>query len=252
MTAAIVLAAGRGARLGHYTRHLPKALVRVGGRSLLDWNLRALAECGVAPIVVVGGYRCEQLARNGIELANAPDWSGSGPFASLLAARPARFADGFVVAYADCPHHPSNVQALLDNGADIAVAGDRSWRALWQERHGDALIDAETYRAETGRLRAVGSKPHALVDVEAQFAGLLHFTCSGWMRAIRGLDGERPHDMTALLATLLRHDVPIADVAIHGRWCEVDSSDDLRLCRRRLRASTDWSHDWRGGGGAWR
>lgn len=245
MTAAIVLAAGRGTRLGRYTRHLPKALVRAGGRTLLDWNLRSLAACGVAPIVVVGGYRGERLARDGIELVQAPRWHASGPLASLLAARPARFGAGFLVAYADCPHHATNVRALLEARADIAVAGDRRWRTLWQERHGDPLVDAETWQAEHGWLRAIGARPRTLDEVQAQFAGLLRFTAAGWSRAEALARDGVASDMTGLLAALLRAGAPIADVAIDGRWCEVDSADDLRLCRRRLHASRDWSHDWR-------
>jgi L-glutamine-phosphate cytidylyltransferase len=247
VTAAIILAAGRGARLGRYTRELPKALLRVAGRSLLDWHLDCLAECAIEPVVVVGGYRCERLARRGVELVEAPTWNETGPLATLLAAKPRRFAEGFLVIYADCPHHVANVRAMLECRAGIAVAGDREWRHLWQARHAEPLLDAETYRAERGWLREIGARPDGLDDVEAQFAGLLLFTAAGWLQAERivASASPTPTDMTGLLAALLRAGVAVADVPIHGRWSEIDSADDLRLCRRRLIESRSWSHDWR-------
>lgn len=247
MTAAIVLAAGRGSRLRNYSRHLPKALVRAGGRALLDWQLDALAACGISPVVIAGGYRSESLRRPGVELVEVPDWQSHGPFASLRAARPERFSEDFLVAYADCPHHASNMQRLCEQAADVAVVGDRSWKDLWRMRHGDPLTDAETYRSERGLLREIGAPARSDDDVQAQFAGLLRFTPRGWGNAMRIADSASvaPFDMTSLLSALIGAGEPIADVPIRGRWCEIDSAEDLHLCRRRLHAEEPWSHDWR-------
>lgn len=49
---AVVLAAGRGTRLRPLTDHLPKCLVTVGGKSLLDHWLDTLATVGVQDVVV--------------------------------------------------------------------------------------------------------------------------------------------------------------------------------------------------------
>ena len=49
---AIVLAAGLGTRMRPYNGHVPKPLVTVGGRSLIDYGLDRLAEAGVQRAVV--------------------------------------------------------------------------------------------------------------------------------------------------------------------------------------------------------
>jgi choline kinase len=247
VTVAIILAAGRGSRLGRHTRHLPKALVRIGGRSLLDWHLAAVAAAGVERVIVVGGHQAGKLRRRGIELVVAPGWQTEGPLASLRAAAPARFAAPFLVLYADSIHHPENLQRLVECEADVAVAGDRDWRALWEARHEDPLRDAETYRSQDGRLLEIGRPAERYEDVEAQFAGAVRFSPNGWRAAERALGDARspPSDMTGLLATILAAGVPIASVEIRGRWCEVDSASDLRLYRARVRDGAAWRHDWR-------
>jgi len=49
---AIVLAAGLGTRMRPYNGHVPKPLVPVGGRSLIDYGLDRLAQAGVERAVV--------------------------------------------------------------------------------------------------------------------------------------------------------------------------------------------------------
>ncbi len=49
---AIVLAAGRGARMRPLTDSTPKPLLEVGGRPLIEWHLAALARAGVREVVV--------------------------------------------------------------------------------------------------------------------------------------------------------------------------------------------------------
>jgi NDP-sugar pyrophosphorylase family protein len=52
----VILAGGRGTRLGPLTQDLPKALVDVAGRPFLDYQLELLRKSGVSEIVLCVGY----------------------------------------------------------------------------------------------------------------------------------------------------------------------------------------------------
>lgn len=58
---AMVLAAGLGKRMRPITDTIPKPLVRVAGKTLLDWGLDSLAEVGVAKAVVNVHYLPDQI-----------------------------------------------------------------------------------------------------------------------------------------------------------------------------------------------
>ncbi len=58
---AMILAAGRGERLRPVTDNLPKALVEVRGRSLLERHLDALKAAGVDTVVINLGWLGEQI-----------------------------------------------------------------------------------------------------------------------------------------------------------------------------------------------
>ncbi|MFZ2069776.1 MAG: nucleotidyltransferase family protein [Xanthobacteraceae bacterium] len=62
--AAIVLAAGLGTRMRPYNGNVPKPLVAVGGKSLIDYALDRLADAGVERAVVNVHYLAEVLERH--------------------------------------------------------------------------------------------------------------------------------------------------------------------------------------------
>ncbi len=59
---ALLLAAGRGERMRPLTDHTPKPLLQVRGRPLLAWHLQALAEAGVARVVINTAWLGEQIS----------------------------------------------------------------------------------------------------------------------------------------------------------------------------------------------
>lgn len=92
---AIILSAGRGSRLLPLTELMPKCLVPVGGRAILDHQLVAMAEAGVPRVTVVAGYRFNQVGAHlathrpplPVDLRFNPFWAVSSSIGSVWAAR---------------------------------------------------------------------------------------------------------------------------------------------------------------------
>ena len=60
-SSAVILAAGLGRRLGDHTAALPKALIDLHGRTLLERSLTALAAAGFSRAVIVTGHCAETI-----------------------------------------------------------------------------------------------------------------------------------------------------------------------------------------------
>lgn len=60
-TRAVILAAGRGTRLEPFTSKVPKPLLKIKGRSMLDWTLRALSIARVTETCIVVSHLAEQI-----------------------------------------------------------------------------------------------------------------------------------------------------------------------------------------------
>lgn len=236
--------------MGSLTRRRPKAMLRLAGRPLIDWQLAALAAAGVSAVSVVAGHAAEalQLPASVHRFTNN-DWARSGPIASLCSAAPDTLGT-LLLVYGDGVFHPRLARALRDSDADIAITVDRRWHDLWSLRFADVLADAETLRRHGGSLIEIGARACSIDAIEAQFTGLVRFSARGWQSARQRLDelpeAQRRHlDTTALLAHLLQRGVPIAAIDVDGGWCEIDSARDLALYRVLARRQPGWSHDWR-------
>lgn len=58
---ALMLAAGMGKRLGRFTKNSTKCMVPVNGKTLIEYAIEALIQCGIKKFVMVVGYKSEVL-----------------------------------------------------------------------------------------------------------------------------------------------------------------------------------------------
>lgn len=239
---AIILAAGRGSRMGGATAERPKCLVELNGRPLLDWQLHALRGAGIRDIAIVRGWRADLLAGRGLTAFDNPRWQSTNMVMSLACAAQWLETDRCIVSYSDIFYPTAAVRTLVDAPHDLGVAYDRHWAALWSRRFADPLADAETFRIDDqARLLEIGNRAATIDEVQGQYMGLLHFSPAGWATAADFLAGlpetERDRlDMTSLLSRLLARGEAIHGVCVDGPWGEMDNETDLALYHAMIAA----------------
>lgn len=231
---AVILAAGRGSRMGGLTDDRPKAMVELHGRPLILWQLEALRAGGATEVAVVRGYLGDRIRAEATAFIDNPRWAETNMVSSLLCARD-WLAGGGIVAYADLIYGPEPIRALAGTAAAIAITYDTQWLDLWSRRFADPLTDAETFAVDAGgRITDIGRKPASLAEVQGQYMGLLRFSAIGWKQVTDYLDALAPAevdrlDMTGLLRRLIGAGIAVAGLPVAGGWGEVDSAADLAL-----------------------
>src|SRR6185369_11939850 len=133
----ILIGAGRGSRLAHLTEEIPKTLVPVMGRPMLDWILDALAEAGFArkDVVFVCGYRADVLRARYPEFTyiENTDWENNNILESLLYARE-HLGEGFVSSYTDIVYRGAAVREVVKAPWDKVLVCDTDWRRRYVGR----------------------------------------------------------------------------------------------------------------------
>ena len=105
---AVILAAGRGTRMGELTMDVPKPMIAVGSRPVLEWIINGLQATGVRRFLIVVGYRKEVIEDHFMDGSNFGTeiryveqvvQDGTGKVVSL--AEPFCGADPFILSYGD-------------------------------------------------------------------------------------------------------------------------------------------------------
>ena len=232
---AIILAAGRGSRMGGATADQPKCLTVLFGKTLLAWQLEALRGADVKTIAIVRGYMAEKLAVDGVDTFDNPRWAETNMVASLSCASSWLSSETCLVSYSDIIYPASTIEALAKAQGDIVITCFTDWRRLWEERFKDPLSDAKTFRVEaSGRLLEIGSRPRNLDEVQGQYMGLLKFTPRGWRSVEALLRSMEPAkrdklDVTSMLRLMIERGTPVFTVPVELPWYEVDTQSDLEL-----------------------
>lgn len=253
---AIIVAAGRGRRLGTNTDEIPKCMVKVAGRPILHWQLRALAAAGVDDIVMVRGYLGYRIDTGGVPVRfiDNPEWERNNILASLMYARD-EFADGFYFSYCDIVYAPGAVASLavaarLPAAASLIV--DRRWADAYQGRDQHPVSEAELTSVDPagGAILQVGKGAVPMTQAVGEFIGLAHFSPAGaaalastWQRALTegGLDAPfgraktlRQAYLTDALNTMANAGQRLTPVFIDGEWREIDTQQDLSAAEEVL------------------
>ena len=235
---AIILAAGRGSRMGQLGDERPKCLVEFGGKPLIERQVAALRGGGAQAVGDVRGYRAEMIKLPDLTYFQNERWAETNMVMSLATAAEWLKAGPVIVSYADIFYRHELVRELAAASGDIVVTYDRAWRSLWSRRFVDPLADAETFRADaSGRLIEIGNKTSSIDEIGGQYMGLLKFSPHGWRDVemlLATLDAQTRDrlDMTGLLQRLLRRNVAIGTIGTDGQWGEIDNPSDLALYER--------------------
>ena len=246
---AIIVAAGRGQRMGELTEARPKCLLPVGGQPLFERALATLRRCGVRDISVVRGYRSDLMVHAGVRWFENPRYLETNIFASLWCAREA-FAGGFIFLYSDIVVTEPVIRAALESTADLGVVVDRRWQPLYEGRHSHPVEQAELVAADaTGHVKRIGKQRIVPPDeAYGEFIGVARVSARG-VAALKAVGeqvfapGSRGpvHQATSSDQTYFTDAVQllvdaghqVSAIPIDGGWQEIDTMQDYERAQER-------------------
>jgi len=242
----IILAAGSGTRLSPLTNDRPKCMVKLFGKSLLEWQIKVFRELGINDISVVTGYKKELISVDGIKIYHNPDFEKTNMVETLFCAKK-EIKETVIVSYGDIIFQKNIVKKLIESDDDFSIVVDKEWRKYWNIRFDNPLDDVESLILDSQNyIKNIGQKTTNLDEIQGQYIGIMKFKepatkiIKNFYEKMQNLSNEEENPlnpnlsfklsyMTDFLQGLINEKYKLKAVLIKNGWLELDSLHDYNI-----------------------
>ena len=244
---AIVIAAGEGSRMGKLTKNIPKPLVLINGKSIIERQLSILKQNGILDIIIITGPHHEKFNFEKIRYVRDENFLEHDQLGSLVSVK--KEIDGDVlILFADIIFENTVLTKILESKSDISIAVDMNWARTYTSKPAGSFDEADKVRFEQGnvsRIFKTMTKEDKKFEI-GEFIGLMKLSKNGSKQLvecyekIQSVHKGRFHDALSLekaklvdiLQELIENKIKIDGISIAGKWFEIDTEQDLEIAKK--------------------
>jgi len=248
---AIFIAAGKGSRLENLTKDLPKPLVEINGKSIIERQIALLRKNNVNDIVVVTGYKKEKFTFKNIKYIHNPNFREQEQTGSLMTAR-SKIVGDVLIMFGDILFEETILQQMLNSKCDIVIAIDKDWEKSYEERPDNPKSEADKVLIKDDKVIQISAKNIKMNNNDndiGELLGLMKLSPKGSKILIEQYEKlenfhiGKFHDAPSfkkakfvdILQELLSLGIIITPVSIKGKWCEIDTKHDLEIAKKMFK-----------------
>lgn len=242
----IVIAAGSGKRVGNETKNLPKYLLNVNGKTIMEHQLDVFNRIQYDQfIVIVGPYKEKFTFRNATYVEDV-NYYQHDILGSLMEAR--NFISGdILIVYSDIIFDYSILSNIINADVDIGITVDMNWENAYRERTEHPRSEAENVSLDNDNsIIEVRKNIVSTKNKVGEFLGIMKLSTKGseiFVKKFQMLEKLHKgpfHDaaslkkayLTDMIQELIDSNINVKPIIISGKWCEIDTKQDLqRACK---------------------
>ena len=238
---AIIVAAGHDKRLEPFNEDLPKCMLEVKGKTILERQIENIRDCGINDIIIIKGYRQELINIPNVKYYINNDFENTGIVSSLFFAREEMNSD-FIFLYSDIIFDKRLLEKLLKNNAEVCLVADLDWKKRYKERVKCPTGEVELIKATENHITGIGKNidPNT---AHGEFIGLAMFSKKGaynlkecYKNALKQYKNKKFHEassiekayFTDMIQEIIDNDFQINHLDVYGDWIEIDTFEDYR------------------------
>jgi len=256
---AIIVAAGIGSRLGNLTKNTTKSLVKINNKKILEHQISIFKKLGINDITVIIGPFPEQYDFQNISFIHDTKYIEHDILASFMLAQ-SIMDDDVIVSYGDVIFDENILKPLIDFKGLIGIGIDFDWKKNYEGRNESLMQEAtlgqfknyECIRIVDGRELKKSSNENIFSMNSSntvkigEFVGLMKLSKSGASKFIQVYNKlinshiGKFHESTSILDAyftdmlqeLIDNNVKIFSIPVEGKWCEIDTIEDLKRAEK--------------------
>jgi len=238
----IIIAAGSATRLGKLTEKKPKGLLKINGKSILQRQIDLFKKYNIHDIIIITGPH-KKFGIENVTYVEDIHFEQHDVLGSLMAAE--NFLNGkTLTCYSDILFDEEILKQILNFSGDIGIPIDLNWEKNYIDRtqHPKSEADNVVLNQKTIlKIQKNISFCHSN-EVIGEFLGPIIFSENGSRifvekyNKLKNTHHGNFHNapslkkayLTDMIQELISNDIQIDPILINGKWCEIDTFEDLK------------------------
>ena len=243
----IIIAAGSSTRLCKETTDIPKGLLKINDKSIIEIQLELFQKNQLSDITIITGPNRHKFELKNVDYIQDDEFQNHDVLGSLMAAKPI-MNNEILISYSDIIFDKNVLQSMLDFKDDIGIAVDLTWEKNYANReqhpqsqadnvliNGDEILQIRKNISECEKKEKIG-----------EFLGLMKLSKRGSKIFLdKYSELEMSHKgkfhnapslekayLTDMLQELIDSGIRISPIYISGKWCEIDTPQDLTTAKK--------------------
>lgn len=236
----IYLAAGRGSRLKKKTSNIPKCLVEINNKTILDYNLDFLFK--FQKINIVTGYKSSKIiekynrCKKKINFIVNKKFKTTNMVHSMFLVKPS-FKNIFI-CYGDIIFDHNLYKKIKNNKTPDYIFVNSNWLNFWKQRMSKKriMIDAETLDIDRyNNIQSIGNKIKNKLP-KYQFMGLIKLTKKNFIKLKKiYLNLDKKIDFTSFVNHVINSKlINFKALKTSCYWFEIDTQKDIKIAKKYL------------------
>jgi len=245
---AIFISAGEGSRLGNITKDLPKSLVDVNGKSILERQIETFRNNGIKEIIVIIGPNKDKFQLKNIEYVVDKKFHDHEQLGSLMAANK-HFQNDVVISFGDVIVDNNIMKQVIESTYDIGVAIDLNWEKKYENRTQHPKSEADLALIKSNKLIKIKKNLNPTENHQlGEFLGIIKLNNVGskkFLNIFERLNSSHQgefHDapslqkayLTDMIDELIQVNEVVNPIFVDGVWFEIDTIEDLENIREKI------------------
>ena len=244
---AIILAAGMGNRLSPLTEDIPKGMMKLFEKSLLEMQIDIFKQCDINDITIVTGHLGEKITFPDINYIKNQNFSLTNINESLFCARE-KFQTESLISYSDIIYEKKNIERIANFNGDIGVGIRLNWKSHYKGRTLHPTSEAENVVIENDKIVKIRKNISKCEknQIIGEFVGIMKLSKNASDILVQKyLELEKSHIgkfhnapslkqayITDMLQEIIDSDYIVEPVIIEGKWCEIDTIQDIEYAKQ--------------------
>jgi len=245
----IILAAGSSTRLGKEIIDIPKGLLKINDKSIIEIQLDLFKKNQLSDITIITGPNKQKFEFKNVNYIHDNEFQNHDVLGSLMASK-SIMNDDVLTSYSDIVFDENVLHSMLDFKGDIGIAVDLNWEKKYVTRTQHLKSEADNVLMENNKILKIKKNMTEYIPKQnlGEFIGLMKLSKNGakvfvekfnyLMKFHEGKFHDAPSIkkayLTDMLQELIDSGVVVKPIIINDEWYEIDTLQDLQIARKQI------------------